>query len=257
MGEGFQALDIILFAMIAAFIVLRLRGVLGRRTGNERRRPDPLTHRSRDRADSQRDDNVIELPGKSAEQPDADFEAAEPVTSEEAAEPVTSEEEAEPVTSEEGVESDDPVAAGLTQIRIADNSFDPQVFLGGARAAFEMIVQAFAAGDVKTLRNMLNDEVYDRFSGAVTEREKTEDVLETTLIGIKNAEIIEARVDGRTAFVTVKFASEQVNVTRDKDGAVVDGDPNHIAQVVDIWTFAHNTRARDPNWTLVETRSSN
>ncbi|MEE8334008.1 MAG: Tim44/TimA family putative adaptor protein [Alphaproteobacteria bacterium] len=239
MGEGFQALDIILFAMIAAFIVLRLRGVLGRRTGNERQRPDPLTHKSRDRADSQHDDNVIELPGKSAEQPDEDFEAAESVTSEEEA------------------ESDDPVAAGLTQIRIADNSFDPEEFIGGARAAFEMIVQAFAAGDVKTLRNMLNDEVYDRFSGAVTEREKTEDVLETTLIGIKNANIIEARVDGRTAFVTVKFASEQVNVTRDKDGAVVDGDPNHIAQVVDIWTFAHNTRARDPNWTLVETRSSN
>ncbi len=239
MGEGFQALDIILFAMIAAFIVLRLRSVLGRRTGNERRRPNPVAHKSRDREESKRGDNVIELPDHAAERPDADFEAAEAVESAEAA------------------ESDDPVAAGVTQIRIADDNFDRQEFIGGARAAFEMIVQAFAAGDVKTLRNMLNDEVYDRFSGAVNEREKTEEELKTTLIGIKTADIIEARVDGRTAFVTVKFISEQVNVTHNKDGAVVDGDPNHVAQVVDIWTFAHNTRARDPNWTLVETRSSN
>jgi len=233
MGSGFQALDIILFAMIAAFIVLRLRAVLGRRTGHERRRPDPLTHGPADRQESRDKDKVIELPNRADKKPDADFEA----------------------TAE--ADTDDPVAAGLTQIRIADSGFDPQQFLAGAQAAFEMIVQAFAAGDVKTLRNMLNDEVYDRFSGAVSDREKAGEALETTLIGIKNADIVEARVDGRTAFVTVKFVSEQVNVTRDKGGAVVDGDPNHVAQIVDIWTFARNTRARDPNWTLVETRSSN
>lgn len=242
MGEGFQALDIILFAMIAAFIVLRLRRVLGRRAGHERRRPNPITHRSRDRDESKRRDNVIELPDQGKEQSDADFEATDAADTVEAA---------------ESAESDDPVAAGVTQIRIADDNFDPQTFVGGARSAFEMIVQAFAAGDVKTLRTMLNDEVYDRFSGAVTEREKIGEELKTTLIAIKTAEIIEARVDGRTAFVTMKFVSEQVNVTHDKDGAVVDGDSNHVAQVVDIWTFAHNTRARDPNWTLVETRSSN
>ena len=233
MGSGFQALDIILFAMIAAFILLRLRSVLGRRTGHERRRPDPLTRDAPERADSRRGDNVVELPGPADEKADAEFGGADAAV------------------------SDDPVAAGLTQIRIADSGFDPKQFLDGARAAFEMIVQAFAAGDVKTLRNMLNDEVYDRFSGAVTDREKAGETLETTLIGIKAADIIEARVDGRTAFVTVKFTSEQVNVTRGEDGTVVDGDPNHVAEIVDIWTFARNTRARDPNWTLVETRSSN
>lgn len=236
MGSGFQALDIILFAMIAAFILLRLRSVLGRRTGHERRRPNPMAKEAPDHAEPRRSDNVVELPGPASEKADASFEPAEPADT---------------------AVSDDPVAAGLTQIKIADSSFESQHFLEGARAAFEMIVQAYAAGDVKTLRNMLNDEVYDRFSGAVADRDKAGETLETTLIGIKTADILEARVDGRTAFITVKFLSEQVNVTRGKDGAVVDGDPNHVAQIVDIWTFARNTRARDPNWTLVETRSPN
>lgn len=233
MGDGFHALDIILFAMIAAFIVLRLRSVLGRRTGHERRRTDAITQARTETAEGQHKDNVIELPDNRQQtepQPDAPFAAAD---------------------------SADPVAAGLTQIRIADTAFDRETFLTGARAAFEMIVQAYADGDVKTLRNMLNDEVYDNFSSAVADREKASEKLETTVIGISSADIIEARVDGRMAFVTVKFVSEQVNVTRDKDGNTVDGDPNNVAKITDIWTFARNTRARDPNWTLVETRSPN
>src|SRR3546814_19790537 len=81
--------------------------------------------------------------------------------------------------------------------------------------------------------------------------------LETTLIGITAAEIIEADLRQKTAFITVKFVSEQVNVTRDSEGRIVDGDPNHVAKVTDIWTFARNTRSRDPNWALVATRSPN
>jgi len=225
MGDGF--LDIILFAMIAAFLVLRLRSVLGRRTGHERPRPDPLTARTTKPST----DNVVELPDRSAETAgDAKFETAQ---------------------------SDDPLSAGLTQVRIADPSFNAQEFLTGARAAFEMVVESYASGDVKTLRSMLNDEVYENFSSAAKEREDAEEKLETTVIGTKKADIIEARVDGRMAFVTVKFVSEQVNVTRDKNGEVIDGDPNRVTEITDIWTFARNTRARDPNWTLVETRSSN
>ena len=120
-----------------------------------------------------------------------------------------------------------------------------------------MIVQSFAAGDVKTLRTLLNDEVFENFSGAIEQREEAGETLETTLIGVKSADVIEARVDGRMAFVVLKFVSEQVNVTKDKEGAVVDGDPNQVTPITDIWTFARNTRARDPNWLLVETRSPN
>jgi len=227
MGDGFQALDIILFAMIAAFLVLRLRSVLGKRTGHERRPPEATTE---SRRDAEPNDNVVELPDRRAASSDTVFENIDP---------------------------DDPIAAGLTEVKIADPSFDPETFKGGAAAAFEMIVQAFAEGDVKTLRGLLNDEVLDNFSIAIDEREKAGETLETTVIGIKNVDIIEARIDGRTAFITVKVVSEQVNVARDKEGVVVDGDENQVTDITDLWTFARNTRARDPNWMLVETRSPN
>lgn len=226
MGDGF--LDLILFAMIAAFLVFRLRSVLGRRTGNEPPPSDPLSQRQGDPAQN---DNVVDL----HERPDT--------------------EERDDLV--ELANSDDPLVAGVAQIRSADSSFDPESFCEGAKSAFEMVVQAFAEGDVKTLRSLLNDEVYENFSVAVTQRQEAEEELETTVIGIKSSDLLEARVEGRMAFVTLKFQSEQVNVIRDKDGKVVDGDPTQVTEVTDIWTFARNTRARDPNWTLVETRSSN
>ena len=236
MSEGFQFFDIILFAMIAGFLVLRLRKVLGRRTGHERRPPDQLTRRQRA---EQGKDNIIELPDRDGAAADTAFEA------ESGGE------------AESGDEAEDPLAAGLDQIETADSSFDREDFTSGARTAFEMVVQAFAAGEVKTLRGMLNDEVFDNFRAAIERRQETGGTLETTLIGIKSAEFLEARMEGRIEFITLKFVSEQVNVTRSGDGTVIEGDPNHVANVTDIWTFARNTRARDPNWTLVETRSQN
>ncbi len=226
MGDGF--LDLILFAMIAAFLVFRLRSVLGRRTGHERPPPDPNTQQP---GEPPSKDNVIELSDRTGLVENDETFAAE--------------------------DSDDPLVAGVAQIRSADSNFSPEEFCEGAGTAFEMVVQAFAAGDLKTLRSLLNDEVYDNFSAAVKQREEADEELETTVIGIKSADLLEARLEGRMAFVTVKFHSEQVNVTRDKGGEVVDGDPTQVTDVTDIWTFARNTRARDPNWTLVETRSSN
>lgn len=226
MGEGFQALDIILFAMIAAFLVLRLRSVLGKRTGHERQPPeDPFSPSDK----AANDDNVVELPDRRSDDV-APGEAME-------------------------IDDDDPVSAGITEIRIADPSFSPSEFLEGARAAFEMIVQAYADGDREALRNLLNDEVYDDFAAALQDREQAGETLDFTLIGLKDATIIDARMDGRMAFVTILFESEQVNVVNDKDGKVISGDPNRIEQVSDVWTFARNTKARDPNWTLVETRT--
>lgn len=226
MGDGF--LDLILFAMIAAFLVFRLRSVLGRRTGHERPPPEPHTMGPGEPAAP---DNVVSLPGRKDQSEQDEVAAA--------------------------LASDDPLVAGVAQIQSADSTFNPDEFCEGAKSAFEMIVQAFAAGDLKVLRSLLNDEVYDNFSAAVRQREAADEELDTTVIGIKSSDLIEARVEGRMAFVTVKFQSEQVNVTRNKDGDVVDGDPNRITNITDIWTFARNTRARDPNWTLVETRSSN
>ncbi len=230
MGNGFAFLDIIFFAMVAAFLVLRLRSVLGRRTGNERRRPDVFSPQKDAPAETR--DKVVPLPDRRAAKDGAADEVAPG-------------------------ESANPLDAALTRIRVADPAFTPDSFLAGARTAFEMIVEAFAAGRKRTLRPLLSDEVYDNFARAIDDREAAGETLETTLVGIESAEIIEAAMDGHVAYVTVKFVSQQINVTRNKDGEVVDGDPNHVAEVTDIWTFARDTRSRDPNWTLVETRSPN
>jgi len=228
-GSGFQYFDIIFFAMVAGFLILRLRSVLGRRTGEEnpeRWRPRPPQ------------------PGT----PPAPDARAEPARLPGAASPA-------PAPAAGAEMGGTPLEAGLAQVRLADRSFTPQGFVQGARAAFEMIVGAFALGDTATLRPLLNDEVYDQFSAAIRERMQRKHTHETTLIAIKSAEIIEARMEGRDAMVTVKFVTEQVNVTRDASGAVIDGDPNRVATVNDIWTFSRNTRSNNPNWLLVATAS--
>jgi len=225
MGSGFQFFDIILFAMVAAFLVLRLRSVLGRRTGNERRPgetyggPKPVDN-----------DKVIPLPDRRDD--------AEPMVSD------------IPAPREHVPNSP---AAGVTQIRVADPSFNAEEFLEGSRAAFEMIVGSFARGDTETLRPLLNDDVFKRFSDAIREREAQRQTLETTLVAIKDAGLFEAHMEGRTAFVTVRFVSDQINVVRDASGAVIEGDPSQATEMVDLWTFARNTRSRDPNWLLVAT----
>jgi predicted lipid-binding transport protein (Tim44 family) len=223
MGEQF--FDIILFAMVAGFLILRLRSVLGRRTGNERPpSQDPFARRRIETRPQPDDAKVVELPDRRPE-------------------------------IEAGAKAEAPLSAALTQIQIADPSFSPQGFLKGAGAAFDLIVSSYAKGDTKTLRPLLNDEVYAGFSAAIAEREKAGLKLETTVVRVVSSDIIDARIDGRVAFVTVKFVTEQVNVTRNATGAVVEGSPDKSTTVTDIWTFARNTRAKDPNWTLVETSS--
>ena len=243
MSDG-SFIEIVILGAVAAFFILKLRSVLGKRTGNEKRSDfDPFSQ-SEERPKGSGDDKVIQLPDRGNGRPLAEDELIE-AAKEEAAEQL-----------EEEI-ADSPAAAGITQIKLADRDFDASQFVAGARAAFEMIIGAFAAGDVKTLRPLLANDVYDDFSGAIKQREENNETLETTLIGITSAEIIEAEMQQKTAFVTVKFVSEQVNVTRDAEGRIVDGDPNHVSKVTDIWTFARNTRSRDPNWALVATRSPN
>lgn len=230
MDGGFAFFDIVFFAMVAAFLILRLRSVLGRRTGNEN--PERWTTRTPKSPNGRADvpDNVARLPER----------------------PRTASDQAATLDLPPG----SPLEAGLTQIRVADSSFEPRGFLEGARGAFEMIVGAYAQGDTATLRPLLADEVYENFAAAIRSRQEAKQTLETTLIGVKSADIVEARMDNRVAFVTVKFVSEQINITRDAGGAVVEGDPQQIAVVTDVWTFSRNTRSRDPNWLLVATSAN-
>src|SRR3546814_20117553 len=114
--------------------------------------------------------------------------------------------------------ADTPLAAGLTQVKLADQAFDKDQFLAGARAAFEMVVAAFAAGDTKSLRPLLANDVYDDFDGAITEREEATQNLETTLIGIPTAEIIQANRRQTPAIITAQLTPRHVTVTPDDQG---------------------------------------
>jgi predicted lipid-binding transport protein (Tim44 family) len=227
MSGGFEYFDIILFAMIAAFLVYRLGSVLGKRTGHERQSREPFGRLGgKESAAETGNDNVIAIPQRE--------------------------------TPPQEEEPDTPLGAALTQIKLADSSFTRKGFLEGARAAFEMVITAFALGDMKTLRSLLSQEVYENFAEAIRTRERANQTRETTLVGIDVAEIIEAKLeDKRHAYVTVRYISQQVNATRDEAHNVVDGDPNAIEKVTDIWTFRRDTRASDPNWQLVATRSPN
>lgn len=229
MGDGFYFIDILIFAVIAAFLVYRLSGVLGRRHGEERQRANPYVGpRQGEPRGHDAGDNVVPLPER-ARAVEASAAGDEPI----------------------------PLAQRLERIRAADPNFDEKHFLRGAQAAFEMIVDAFARGDTATLRPLLSDEVYDNFAAAIRAREAAKETHETRIEQIQDIDILDARLEGRTAYVTVKFVSEQMNVTRDADGQVVDGDPERAIEVIDIWTFARNTRSRDPNWLLIETRTPN
>jgi predicted lipid-binding transport protein (Tim44 family) len=149
----------------------------------------------------------------------------------------------------------DTVAAGLERIRSADPGSDPSQFLEGARAAFEIIVGAFAAGDKARLRPLLSDDVYTPFAAAIDERAAAGETLETRIITLKRLDITEAGLTGRVARITVKLVSDQINVLRAHDGSVVDGDPDHAVEKTDFWSFARDTGSSDPNWVLETTAS--
>jgi predicted lipid-binding transport protein (Tim44 family) len=147
------------------------------------------------------------------------------------------------------------VRRGLEEIRGADAKFDPVDFVAGARVAFDMIVGAFAQGDTKALRPLLADQVFANFAGAIEERNRNKQRHETTLVGILSADIVGAALKGDEAQVTVKFVSQQINVTKDQEGRIIDGDPSEVANISDIWTFARQVKSRDPNWALTATEN--
>jgi predicted lipid-binding transport protein (Tim44 family) len=225
MGDLPHYFDIILFAMVAAFLVLRLRSVLGRRTGNERRR-DLYIRGSAPAADKPGGNKIVTLNQRPSPAP---------------------------------LVADSPpantVAGGVAQIRAIDPSFDDAAFLDGARGAFELIVAAFAKGDKSELRSLLSDDTYRPFTAAIDERESAGETLETRIAKLKDADIVEAGMDGSAARITVKLISDQINVLRAHDGSVVDGDPQNLIEKTDFWTFARDTRSSDPNWLLVATGS--
>jgi predicted lipid-binding transport protein (Tim44 family) len=226
----------IIFLALAVFIFLRLRSVLGQRTGSER---PPYDRATREVMHGTQDNNVVPMPGTVIDQasaaPTADVSSPERWKS----------------LTEPGT----PLALGLDAIAAQDSSFDPKHFLSGARSAYEMIVLAFANGDRRTLKDLLSTDVYDSFDAAIKDREKLEQQTETRFVSIDKVELIGAELRDSAEQLTVRFISQMISITRNKAGTIVDGNPEKISDITDVWTFARDVSSRDPNWKLVGTGS--
>jgi predicted lipid-binding transport protein (Tim44 family) len=237
--------DIILIGLVAVFLILRLRSVLGKRTGNERPpardpftppAPPPASPRLGDAPASQSgNDNVVTLPTGNPPAPRPSLSTTGPG----------------------GIRATVlPTAApGVAAIRGADPAFEPIGFTAGARAAFTTIVEAFAKDDTASLRPLLDPPTYASFEAAIRGRAERKEKAETTLIGFEASDVARASLQGSEAVVTVRFVSEQINVLRNADGQIVDGNPNEVQKVVDLWTFRRDTKSSDPNWLLIKTES--
>jgi predicted lipid-binding transport protein (Tim44 family) len=227
----------IIFLALAVFIFLRLRSVLGQRTGRERPPYDPYSAREPVRPAT---DNVVALPNR----------ASETVPPKVPSEPPSAGERWKDLAAPGSA-----VAAGLDAVAAADPQFDAQHFIAGARAAYEMIVLAYAEGDRRTLKNLLSREVYEGFEAAIRERENKGETVETRFVAIDKSDIAGVELRARIVQITVRFVSQLISVTRDKSANVIEGNPDKVTDVTDVWTFARDLSSRDPNWKLVATEA--
>nr|WP_247713438.1 Tim44/TimA family putative adaptor protein [Qipengyuania polymorpha] len=220
-GQLIVITEIVILAVIAAFLGLRLYSVLGERSEHEE---EPARHRF-DAPDGQ--------------VPPAAQPAAQPVR--------------QPVQLRSVDNASSANESAIRAIASADPRFDLLAFLEGAKAAYGMVLEAFWNGDKETLRELTDDDVYAGFSAAIDAREAAGEKLENRLIRIEDATIHSAELDKRTARIAVLFVSDIASLTRDKDGNVIDGSLDDAVESRDIWTFTRNVDALDPNWVLDET----
>ena len=212
---------LILFA-IAAFVLFRLRSVIGTRTGFEA----PPEHLRRD-------------PGASAAQ------TAKPAAP------------ADPEDEDMGFER--PLPKGATEtiarIRQAEPDFHLAQFLNGARSAYEMILMAYEGGDRDTLKDLLAPDVYAAFDQMIAQRESQGLHVEARFVGVRDARVEGVEIDepAGEADITIRFVGEMITAVRDAENRVVEGDPNEIRRQTDVWTFSRKLGARDPNWQLSAT----
>jgi len=210
-------LEIVLLAMIALFVGLRLYAVLGQRTGHEQR---PVT----------RPETTPEA-APAAAAPDVAANPAEP----------------------SGLAYEKGAATGIRAIIAADPGFDVARFVEGAQSAYRMVLEAFWKGDRDEIALLANKEVAAAFIAAIDEREGAGHTLDNRLVAIERAAIEDARLDGKIAEIEVRFDAFVANVTRDKDGDLIAGSTSDAVPANDIWTFQRNLASKDPNWLLVET----
>ncbi|WP_170005089.1 Tim44/TimA family putative adaptor protein [Pseudopontixanthobacter vadosimaris] len=216
-------LQIVILAMIAAFLGLRLYSVLGRRAEEEEHVPTRLEDVKRTHAENTAADRTIV---QARPQPVRTVEL-------------------------EGVMP--AVESGIRNIAAADRNFDITGFLEGAKGAYAMVLEAFWKGDKPTLRELCDDDVYDSFASAIDARDRAGEVMDNRLVRIEEAKIDSAELDGRMARIAVRFVADIAAVTRDREGTVIAGSMDDAIETRDVWTFMRNVDAAAPDWTLDET----
>ena len=213
MTDGSQYFELIFLALLAVFIGLRLRAVLGDRSDQDPS-PPPATDT---------DSRVVPFPARPSPAP----ERTAPVAT----------------TS----------VPGLEQIRARDPSFEEESFLVGAAGAFELILSSFAKGDEQTLRQLVDPVVLGPFSQVISDRRNRRLTCEHHLVRLEKPTLVEARCDGPNAQIMVRFVSEQISLIRDADGQILEGQPGRSVMMTDRWVFARDCSTSDPTWTLMAT----
>lgn len=223
--------DILIFAIVAAILIYRLNAVLGTRHGEERRRSHPLA----EDGTTTRDATPASKTGKEAPAQISFADTGDIV---------------DPEANKDG-----RIETGLAEIAGVDGTFDLKSFMQGARYAFELIVTSYSKGDVKTLPPLVSPKLLADFTAGIKAREKAGHTAETIIHRIKSARVVAAHLGGTMAYITVDFDVEETTYTRDKDGNIVDGNPDRVFSVEDVWTFTRDLRTDDPNWMLIETKA--
>ena len=212
-------IEIVVLALLAGFIALRLVSVLGRHDESSEPQAPTLPRK-------QANENVVSLHGAEA--------------------PATA-----PVEMPEGL--NDSARRGLEEIAAEDPTFEPARFLEGATTAYRMVLEAFWSGDRSALEDLVSDDIADDFGAAIDARKADGLTYENSLVGVENAEFVFAGLRGHMAEVTVRFDADLFAVTRDADGNVVAGSESDATQTHDLWTFSRRTGSDDPAWLLIET----
>ena len=218
MDDGFAFFDIIIFAILAGYLVFQLRRVLGRKTGTEKQQHNKVKSNQESPPDN---DNIVSL------LPDANIDSSEGMG---------------------------PMSE-MTMLRQMDPSFNEQEFITGSKSAFSWIVSAFALGNGDDLKPLLSASLFNSFNDAIEKRSNAGEKLETNIVSIKSSQIDNVTLDGNSVSIAVEFVSDQIKVLRGSDDAIIDGDPDIIESLTDLWTFSRNVKSSNPNWILIKTET--
>ncbi len=226
--NNFPYFDILILAMIAVFIINRLRNVLGKKTGNENDIVEKFTQRK-----------------SSFKESDPDETSNKKLKNE------------EDFLENKVFHSDNSINNSIKQILKIDPNFDVESFYNGAKRAFEFILTEYSKNNIKSLDKIISKNIKFAFDEQIKQRQKRSETLEITVISVKEPILQDVSIKNKSiALVKIHFDSEQVQITKNKDGDIIEGDPNQILSIKENWTFSKNLKTSDPNWTLEKIEES-